>query len=176
MTHQEESPENITQKNEQLTLLFAHYGRAIYIGQVLEQETINMVAIDEIVTTNPESEAEYDTIWAKYDTSKQMMGIMTSLLQQAYQIDEADIEELKHLLALKNDLAGIYFRFNDLTAASAEDTERMISDFEGFTDRVQVINEKLRLYRQAYSTQTGMTDERIATAFAARKTEVPTIG
>ena len=176
MTHQEELPENITKKNEQLTLLFAHYGRAIYIAQVLEQETINMVAIDEIVTTKPESETEYDTIWAKYDNSKQMMGIMTSLLQQAYQIDETDMEELKHLLAQKNDLANIYFRFNDLTAASTEDADRMIADFEGFTHRVQVINEKLRLYRAAYNSQTGVTEESIATAHALRKTEVQTIG
>jgi hypothetical protein len=175
MTHQEESPEYMTKKNEQLTLLFAHYGRAIYVAQVLEQETINMVAIDEIVSTNPESEAEYDMIWAKYDISKKMMGIMTSLLQQAYQMDENDMEELKHLLALKNDLANVYFRFNSLVAASGEDADHMIADFEGFNHRVQVINEKLRLYREAYNTEKGIAAERIANAYAARKTEVQTI-
>lgn len=171
MTHQEESPEKITRKNEQLTLLFAHYGRAIYIAQVLEQETINMVAIDEIVSTKPESETEYDTIWAKYDISKKMMGIMTSLLQQAYQIDEMDMEELKHLLSLKNDLANIYFRFNDLTGASEEDADRMIAYFVGFSGRVQVMNEKLHLYREAYTTENGISKERILAAHAARKAE-----
>ncbi|CAM4047852.1 hypothetical protein SAMN06265348_101569 [Pedobacter westerhofensis] len=171
MTHQEESQENTTTKHEQLTLLFAHYGRAIYVAQVLEQETINMVAIDEIVTTQPESETEYDTIWAKYDNSKKMMGIMTSLLQQAYEIDELDMEELKALLALKTDLANIYFRFNDLTVATGADADRMISDFVGFNQRVQMINEKLSLYREAYNTKTGVTAEQHAAAYAARKEE-----
>jgi hypothetical protein len=176
MTHQEDSKENITKKNDQLTLLFAHYGRAIYVAQVLEQETINMVAIDEIVTTNPESEAEYDMIWAKYDISKKMLGIMTSLLQQAYQIDETDMEELKHLLAMKNDLANSYFRFHSLTGASEQDADRMISDFEGFNQRVQVINEKLAGYREVHHLQNGVTAESLANAQAARKIEVPTIG
>lgn len=171
MTHQEESPQNTTTKHEQLTLLFAHYGRAIYVAQVLEQETINMVAIDEIVTTQPELETEFDTIWAKYDNSKKMMGIMTSLLQQAYEIDEMDMEELKALLALKEDLANIYFRFNDLTAASDADAERMISDFAGFNQRVQMINEKLSLYREAYNTKTGVTAEQLAAAYSVRKEE-----
>lgn len=171
MTHQEESPENNTTKNEQLTLLFAHYGRAIYVAQLLEQETINMVAIDEIVTTNPESQAEYDTIWAKYDNSKKMMGIMTTLLQQAYEIDEVDMEELKSLLAYKTDLATIYFRVNDLTGASDEDADRMINDFANFNQRVQLINEKLSFYRDAFNTKTGVTEERLAAAHAARKEE-----
>jgi hypothetical protein len=175
MTHQEESTENTTRKNEQLTLLFAHYGRAIYVAQVLEQETINMVAIDEIVTTKPESATEYDTIWAKYDISKKMMGIMTSLLQQAYDIDEMDMEELKHLLALKNDLANIYFRFNDLTTATEEDADRMIADFVDFSHRVQVINDKLRAYREAYNSQNEVTGESIAAAHAARKSEVQSV-
>ncbi|SDZ90038.1 hypothetical protein [Pedobacter hartonius] len=176
MTHQDELQENNTKKNEQLSLLFAHYGRAIYVAQVLEQQTINMVAIDEIVSSQADSENAYDTIWAKYDIGKMMMGIMTNLLQQAYQIDENDMEELRSLLSTKNDLANRYFRCNDLTAAAEEDGDRMIRDFVDFTQRVQIINEHLDLYRAAYNRRSGVTEETIAAAVSARKEEWQSIG
>jgi len=169
--YQEELAENNTKKNEQLTLLFAHYGRALYVAQVLEQETINMIAIDEIVSSKPDSESAYDTIWAKYDIGKRMMGVMTNLLQQAYDINDVDMEELKNLLSVKNDLANRYFRFNDLTVASEEVCNHMIKDFVDFTQRVQVINEKLDLYRGFYSNKTGFTAENKAIAMAAKKEE-----
>lgn len=169
--YQEELPQNNAPNNEQLTLLFAHYGRAIYVAQVLEQETINMVAIDEIVTSQPDSEIAYDTLWAKYDIGKKMMGIMTSLLQQAYQIDEADMEELKTLLSMKNDLADRYFRFNDLKSASEQECKIAIADFVDFTRRIQVINEKLNQYRHVYYAQAGVTEAHIAVALAAKKEE-----
>ena len=171
MTYEQELPENNTNRNEQLTLLFAHYGRAIYVAQVLEQQTINMVAIDEIVTSKPDSQSGYDMIWSKYDIGKKMMGIMTTLLQEAYQISDIDMEELKSLLSVKNDLANRYFRFNDLTFASEEDCNRMIKDFVDFTSRMQLINEKLNIYRAFYNTKTGATEEVIATALAAKKEE-----
>ena len=167
--HHEEIQEDNTKKNEQLTLLFAHYGRAIYVAQILEQQAIDMVAIDEVVTSKPDSDEAYDMIWSKYDIGKKMMGIMTNLLQEAYQIEQTDMEELKSLLAVKDDLADRYFRFNNLTTASDEDCEQMISDFIAYTQRILAINEKLNVYREAHHIRTNLTEENIVLAFASRK-------
>ena len=97
------------------------------------------------------------------------MGIMTNLLQEAYQIEQTDMEELKSLLAVKDDLADRYFRFNNLTTASDEDCEQMISDFIAYTQRILAINEKLNVYREAHHIRTDLTEENIVLAFASRK-------
>lgn len=158
-----------TNKIEQLTLLFANYGRAIYTGQILEQKSIDMIAMDEIVTSKPESESDYDAIWSKYDISKKMMGVMTSLLQDAYHINDADIDELKSLMSVKSDLVNRYFRFNNLNTATDEDCNQIIADFVDFINRVQQMNSNLEIYRQAYNRTNGVTEKQVTLAIASKK-------
>lgn len=170
-SYQEAIEEYELKENEQALLLYAHYGRAIYMGQVLEQQTINMLAIDDIVKTKPDSQDAYEAIWAKYDHSKMMVGVMTTLLQEAYQISDIDMEEFREVLLLRNNLAHRYFRFNDVLFSSHGGRKRMIKDFVDFTNSIKAIEEKLSVYIANYNSAAGLSAERIAELLAERKEE-----
>ncbi|KIO77887.1 hypothetical protein TH53_07115 [Pedobacter lusitanus] len=170
-TYQDAIAEYELKESEQSLLLYAHYGRAIYMGQALEQQTINMLAIDDIVKNKPESQDTYEAIWAKYDHSKKMVGIMTALLQEAYHISDVDMEELREVLAWRNNLAHRYFRFNDVLFASHGGRKRMIKDFVDFANSIRAVEEKLSVYIAAYNRGAGLSTESIAKLLAERKEE-----
>jgi len=170
-TYQEAIAEYDLKESEQALLLYAHYGRAIYMGQALEQQGINMLAIDDIVKNEPESKEAYEAIWAKYDHSKQMIGVMTTLLQEAYHINDIDMEEFREVLAWRNDLAHRYFRYNDILFSSPAGRKRMIKDFVDFTNSVKSVEEKLAVYIAAYNRTAGITTESIAKILEERKQE-----
>lgn len=156
-------------ETEQGVNLFAQYGKAIYMAQVLEQQAINMLAIDDIIKSKPESAEQYEAIWAKYDHSKKMVGVMATLLQEAYHLNEDDIFELKEVLGWRNNLANRYFRFNDVLFASLSGGNRMLKDFVDFANSVKVIEEKLNTYAAIYYVANGVTKDSIDTLINARK-------
>jgi hypothetical protein len=170
-SYQEAIAEYELKESEQALLLYAHYGRAIYMGQTLEQQTINMLAIDDIVKNKPESQDAYEAIWAKYDHSKMMVGIMTTLLQEAYHVSDIDMEEFREVLVWRNNLAHRYFRFNDILFKSHNGRKRMIKDFVDFTNSIRSVEEKLSVYIAAYNRTAGLSAESIARLLAERKEE-----
>jgi hypothetical protein len=153
------------------TDLFAQYGKAIYVAQVLEQQAINMLAIDDIIKSKPESADGYEAIWAKYDHSKKMVGVMATLLQDAYHMNEDDIFELKEVLGWRNNLANRYFRFNDILFSSPGGRQKMVKDFVDFANSVKAISEKLDTYAAIYYVTQSVTKDSIDQMINARKEE-----
>ena len=154
--------------SEQLHMLYAQYGKAIYMAQLLEQQAINMLAIDDIVKSKPESPEAYDAIWAKYDHSKKMEGIMTTLLQDAYLIDEDTMQELREVLTWRNDLANRYFRFNNILFSTPDGRKRMMKDFTDFAGSITSVHDKLTVYTAKYHNKAGINAERITQLIAER--------
>ena len=169
MTYQEAIEEYEAKAGEQGMLLFAHYGKAIYVAQVLEQKAINMLAIDDLIKNKPDSPEAYEALWAKYDHSKKMVGVMATLLQDAYQINEDDMTELKEVLGWRNNLSQRYFRFNDVLLSSDIGRKRMVKDFVDFANSVSAIDTKLNTYVTHYDTAAGVSAGSIKQLLAERK-------
>lgn len=153
----------------QLSRVFARYGNALYEAQILEQKAINMLVIDDLRISKPEKKEEYDAIWAKYDHSKKMVGVMTNLLQEAYQINEEDINLLRNLISMRNHMANRYFRYNDILFDKVGGLDQMFNDFTDFAQSVSLLNDKLNTYIGMYNQQYGVNEKGIGTLVDAQK-------
>jgi hypothetical protein len=163
MTYEETLANFDAQKDNQPVLIFAQYGNALYGAQILEQKAINMLVMDELRRSKPASQEEYRAIWAKYDHSKKMVGIMTSLLQQAYDIHEEDIVLFRNLMSMRNHMANRYFRYNDILFTKDDGPAQMFKDFVDFSRSIKLLDDKLEAYIITYNQLHGLDPAGVST-------------
>jgi hypothetical protein len=156
MTYDETLANFAAQKDNQPVLIFAQYGNSLYGAQILEQKAINMLVMDELTRIKPATQEEYRAIWAKYDHSKKMVGIMTNLLQQAYSIQEEDIVLFRNLMSMRNHMANRYFRYNDILFTKDDGPAQMFKDFVDFSRSIKLLDEKLEAYIILYNEKHGL--------------------
>jgi hypothetical protein len=145
MTYEETLANFDAQKDNQPVLIFAQYGNALYGAQILEQKAINMLVMDEL------------------RHSKKMVGIMTSLLQQAYDIHEEDIVLFRNLMSMRNHMANRYFRYNDILFTKDDGPAQMFKDFVDFSRSIKLLDDKLEAYIITYNQLHGLDPAGVST-------------
>lgn len=153
---------------QQQILIMAHFGRAIFYSQFLEQQCVNMLAINEYSNSESVSHEEYEVIWNKYDFSKKTLGAMIIEMQKAFSISEYLIGELKEVVQYRNFLTHNYFRFNDVLFSSEDGNLRMIKDFYDFTVRVKKLDVLLNTYLSDYEKNHGVTEDKLSNLIKQR--------
>jgi hypothetical protein len=144
-------------------LLMAHFGRAIYYSQLIEQQCVNMLAINEYATSEIENEREYQALWDKHDFSKKTLGVMAMEIQKAFAVTDDVIGEIKEVVNYRNFLTHNYFRFNDVLMHSDSGKSRMIKDFYNFTLRAKKLDRKLETYLAGHNKKLGFSKEKLHT-------------
>ncbi|UKT65098.1 hypothetical protein [Pedobacter mucosus] len=144
---------------QQFKLLMAHFGRTIYYSQLLEQQSINMLAVKELSGISDFTSAKVDEIFDKYDFSKQTLGTFSKTIAKSFNLSTEDVMELEAVIKLRNHFTHSYFRFNDVLMHSDSGKIKMIKDFNAFTIRVKSIDAKLVVYSDRYDQMYGLTAE-----------------
>ncbi len=139
--------------------VYAHFGLTIFLCQLIEQQSINMIAILRQVTGKIVSQQEVTALWDGYDFGTKTLGNLINEIKQLYQLTDDDQKELKEILKLRNYYAHDYFRFNNELFFSDSGKKRMIKDFVDFKTRVRALDKKLIEYMRHYREKAGMTDE-----------------
>jgi hypothetical protein len=141
--------------------IYAHFGLAVYIAQVLEQQAINMIVVSKQSKKKFNSRDQVDELWNNYYFGSRTFGILVNEITQNYQLSESDNFELKALLKLRNHIAHDYFRLNSELFFSESGQRRMIKDFVEFRSRAKSMDSILKDYMKVYTDKIGLTDEKI---------------
>ncbi|WGQ09931.1 hypothetical protein QG516_25800 [Pedobacter gandavensis] len=152
-------------------LIMAHFGRAVYYAQLLEQQCVNMLAIQELCDKVSFTEEDVDECFSKYDFSKKTLGAFSNIIAESYNMNQVDIVELKEVIQMRNHYTHSYFRFNDVLFHSESGKLRMVKDFFRFTIKAKSIDVKLESYAAQYNTMNHVTEEKILSMMQSVKDE-----
>jgi len=151
--------------------VYAHFGLTIFLCQLIEQQSINMIAILRQVTGKIVTEQEVTALWDGYDLGTKTLGTLINEIKQLYQLTDEDEKELRRILKLRNYYAHDYFRFNNELFFSDSGKKRMIKDFVDFKVSVRALDAKLIEYMQQYRDKVGMTEESLDKLVAEMRDE-----
>ena len=141
--------------------VYAHFGLTIFMCQLIEQQSMNMIATLRQVTGKFATKEEVAALWDNYDFGPRTLGTLINEIKQLYKLTDDDQKELKEILRLRNYFAHDYFRFNNELFFSDSGKKRMIKDFVDFKIRIRAIDKKLLEYMRVYREKSGMTEELI---------------
>lgn len=140
---------------------FAHFGRAVFYAQVLEQQIINMIVVHKQVIGELTNQNDIIELWDKYDLGTKPLGILVNELSHVYSVENEDLIELRAVTKLRNYVVHDYFRFNDNLMLSDSGKRRTIKDFIEFCHRVKSIDKKLMEYAKTYNEKNGLSEQKI---------------
>jgi hypothetical protein len=142
-------------------LIMAHFGRAIYYAQILEQQCVNMLAVHDLVGKEGFTQKDVDEIFDKYDFSKQTLGKVSKMIGEIYNINVEEISELNEVIQLRNHYTHNYFRFNDVLFHSPSGRLRMVKDFFQFTVKAKSIDLRLEAHVSQYNIRHNVTEQKL---------------
>lgn len=150
--------ESLADDDSKTKEVYAHFGLTIFMCQLIEQQSINMIAVLRQATGKIVTKEEVAALWDDYDLGKRTFGTLINEIKQLYKLTDEDKDELKELLRLRNYFAHDYFRFNNELFFSDSGKRRMIKDFVQFKERVRNLDKKLIEYMRVYREKCGMTE------------------
>ena len=139
--------------------VYAHFGLAVYFAQVLEQQSINMIAACKQWENKLIKEEDLKTLWDDYDLGSRTFGKLIAEIKALYQFSDEDYKELRAVLKLRNYIAHDYFRFNVELFCSDSGQKRMIKDFIDFQEKAKIMDSKLLKYMKLYIDKMGLSDD-----------------
>jgi hypothetical protein len=139
--------------------VYAHFGLTIFLCQMIEQQSINMIAALRQVKGKIISQQDVEALWNDYDYGTRTLGTLINEIKQLYELTDEDQKELKEVLKQRNYFAHDYFRFNNELFFSDTGKKRMIKDFVEFGKRVRTLDKKLFEYTRHFNEKSGITDE-----------------
>ncbi len=145
--------------------VYAHFGVAVYYAQVLEQQTINVIFLNQLIARKPKDNLEVNKIVDEYDLGRRTLGQLINEVKALVKMTEREKEELKDLLRIRNYISHNYFRFHIELFYSDAGKKRMIKDFISFRDRANSMDKTLLDYGELYRLQLGVSDEIINEEF-----------
>ena len=148
-------------EDDKVKEVYAHFGLAVYYAQVLEQQSINMIAANKQCEGNIIDEKGVEALWDEYDLGSRTFGKLIFELKSLYNFSEEDQRELKVVLKLRNYIAHNYFRINAELFYSNSGQKRMIKDFIEFQQKAGNLDKKLIKYLRVYTDKIGLTQEQI---------------
>ena len=158
------------QHDEHVKTVYAHFGLALFLAQVLEHGLVNalvFVALLPARAGNPvprkQWEDEYESFYERnFETT---LGKMIHNLKEATSIP-SDLEAvLAEALGRRNFLAHNYFRERDVEFLTEEGREKMIKELQEAQSLFVAADTKLTEVTKAARERFGFTEERINKMF-----------
>ncbi|UYZ59556.1 hypothetical protein [Hymenobacter latericus] len=144
---------------EQTKEVYAHFGLAVYFGQAVEQQLANMLIFDKLFQVKPETPEQYSAIFEEYAAADKPADILAVETQLAYQLADADRDELQRLLVSRRYLADTYFKVHAQRLLQPEQKSQLVADFARFQARCRALHDRLQRYQQQYVERTGVEAE-----------------
>ena len=143
--------------------VYARYGLAMYMAQVLEHGMVNALLI---LTLLPKfSEQQKRDAWEKVVDAfsdvefSKTFGNLLQTLNKTGKIGTEFFEALNKAKDTRNELAHRFFRDNDLAFMSRGGQEEMITRCESAISEFKLIDQQLELLCAPFRIQYGITDE-----------------
>lgn len=163
-------------KDELAKEVFAHYGLAMYLSQVLEHGIVNALILIDFVPSNMHK-YRHRSIWDKHFDEfftqhfKTTLGKMLNNLKKHITIEKDFEEILNKALEVRNYLAHHYFRDRSEIFLTESGCNQMIEELQKFQQNLRDADEFLESKTRHYRIALGITDEKIKVYMQQMKDE-----
>ncbi|WP_400190248.1 hypothetical protein [Hymenobacter sp. B81] len=158
--------EQLTEE-EQTKEIYAHFGLALYFAQAVEQQLANMLIFDQLFQVKPQTPEQYTAIFEEYAAAAKPAGLLAVETQLAYQLADADRDELQQVLMLREYFATSYFKIHAQRLLQPESKRELIIDFATYQNKCRQLHAQLQHYQQQYVARTEVSAELMQQTWAA---------
>ncbi len=162
--------ENHFDEGEHIKEVYANFGLAIYLGQVLEHGIVNALVYTDLVPrrtghigSKEQWEAEFDAFMGRHFEGT--LGTLIKTLQRHVAVPASVEASLKEALKLRNFLVHGYFRERAMDLASFKGRVKMLAELEEAHKVLQRADQELESVARPYREKVGFTDERLQDAY-----------
>jgi len=154
------------QDGEHIKTVYAHFGLALFLAQVLEHGLVNALVLVELLPTRAGNPVPHKQWEATYDSFceqnfKATLGKMIRNLKEAVVIP-ANLERiLDEALRKRNFLAHDYFRERDVAFLSKEGREKMIDELQDAQALFKAADTNVEEVTKTARDRYGITEEYI---------------
>ncbi len=168
---------DIYDDGEHIKTVFAHFGLAIYLSQVLEHAIVNAMVCVDMLPKRSNPPISQDAWAIKVDSFmdrhfENTLGTMINNLKGIMNIPDEIETILSSALKKRNFLAHHYFRERSDEFMSQRGRDQMIRELENaqslFKQADEILDKLIKPLRERY----GLGDEQIEKAFELRKSQV----
>ncbi|MEK4664812.1 hypothetical protein MHH93_23275 [Priestia sp. FSL H7-0729] len=140
--------------------LFAYYGLAVYYGQALEQQLVNLILLMKMSQGKAVSEEALEDLYERKMSSS--LGQLIHEVRHHFTFSEEETRQLNELWQQRNRIVHHYFKERIHETFSPEGRSRMIKELEDFKDRAQELEIRLQQYTGAWIAELGLDAESAA--------------
>ncbi|MBY0206624.1 MULTISPECIES: hypothetical protein [Paenibacillus] len=140
--------------------LFAYYGLAVYYGQALEQQLVNLILLTKMSQGKVVTEEELEELYERKMSSS--LGQLIHEARHHFTFSEEEISSLNELWQQRNRIVHHYFKERIHETFSPEGRTRMIKELQDFKERAQELELVLQQYIGAWMAALGLKDESAA--------------
>jgi hypothetical protein len=152
------SPEYLDPESDQIRQVYAKYGLAMYLAQVLEHGLANLVVASQLgssVRSNEAMQALWDELFGL------TMGAQMKRVLKDARLSAAQIARLQGALRTRNFLAHDYFRERAAQFLSFSGRSEMIDELETMQAELRAADEELEPLTFSFFARWGITPERV---------------
>ncbi|MBT2283089.1 hypothetical protein J7E78_06015 [Paenibacillus polymyxa] len=140
--------------------LFAYYGLAVYYGQALEQQLVNLILLMKLSQGKAVSDEDLEELYDRKMSSS--LGQLIHEVRHHFTFSEEETLQLNELWQQRNRIVHHYFKERIHETFSPEGRSRMIKELEDFKDRAQELEIRLQQYTGAWIAELGLDAESAA--------------
>lgn len=158
------------EEDEHVKEIYAHFGLAMYLAQVLEYGIVNALVYTDLiprrakeVATNNQWSREFDDFMNVH--FKHTFGKLIRTLSKHVSVPSSLEQELRQAIKLRNFLAHGFFRERSSEFMSFSGRESMLKELEEAQSQFSSADEHLKGIIEPYRIKVGLTDELLKKAF-----------
>lgn len=152
-------PDMLDPEADQAREVYAHYGLAMFVAQLLEHELVTFVVVSRTIGSAFVSVDERDALEAELFGSTMGRQLRHALAEA--RIGDAEGELLQAALRTRNLLAHDYFRERAEHLMSERGRNAMLDELERMRDELAAANDALTALTRVLMAQLGVTAEMI---------------
>jgi hypothetical protein len=149
-------PLQIEQQQQQSRELFSYFGLAVYYGQALEQQLVNMIMMMKLADGEIPSDADFEELYQRKLGNS--LGQLVNEIRHHFAFDEQETTELLSIWKDRNHIVHDYFKERIQETFHEEGRKTMIVELKQFTERARRLENRLQSYTQALYEQIGASD------------------
>jgi hypothetical protein len=152
------TPEHLDPESDQIRQVYAKYGLAMYLAQVLEHGLANLVVATQLGSSVKSSEA-MEELWKELFALT--MGTQMKRVLKEARLSASQVARLQRALRTRNFLAHHYFRERAAQFLSFSGRNEMLDELETMQAELREADKELEPLTFSLFTRWGITQERV---------------
>lgn len=139
--------------------LFSYFGLAVYYGQALEQQLVNLIMVMKLKEGKIPSEEDFAEIYQRKLGNS--LGQLVNEIRHHFSFTEEETEELLSIWKDRNFIVHDYFKKKILNTFTEVGRQAMVKELKSFKNRAIRLESKLQGYTQQLYEQLELSETEI---------------